>query len=36
MKFENKVLSRKEADELTEQVKKNKAKGLAYICFDSE
>ena len=36
MKFENKLLSRKEADELTEQVKKNKAKGLAYICFDPE
>ncbi len=36
MKFENKLLSRKEADELTEQVKKNKAKWLAYICFDPE
>jgi aspartyl-tRNA synthetase len=36
MKFENKVLSRKEADELTEEVKKNKAKGLAYISFDAE
>jgi len=26
MKFEHKILSRKEADELTEEVKKNKAK----------
>jgi len=26
MKFENKILTRKEADELTEQVKKNGAK----------
>lgn len=36
MRFENKVLSRKEADELTEEVKKNKAKWLAYISFDAE
>ncbi len=36
MKFENKILSRKEADELTEEVKKNKAKWLAYISFDAE
>ena len=36
MRFENKLLSRKEADELTEQVKKNGAKGLAYISFDAE
>ena len=36
MRFENKLLTRKEADELTEQVKKNKAKWLAYICLDPE
>ena len=36
MKFENKILTRKEADELTEEVKKNKAKWLAYIHFDTE
>ncbi|MCX6824727.1 MAG: aspartate--tRNA ligase [candidate division SR1 bacterium] len=36
MKFENKILTRKEADELTEEVKKNGAKGLAYLCFDAE
>ncbi len=36
MKFENKILSRKEADELTDEVKKNKAKWLAYIHFDAE
>lgn len=36
MRFENKILTRKEADELTEQVKKNKAKWLAYISFDPE
>lgn len=36
MKFEHKILSRKEADELTEEVKKNKAKWLAYISFDTE
>lgn len=36
MKFENKILTRKEADELTEEVKKNGAKWLAYLCFDAE
>lgn len=36
MRFENKILTRKEADELTEQVKKNWAKWLAYISLDSE
>ena len=36
MRFENKLLTRKEADELTAQVKKNKAKWLAYICLDPE
>ncbi len=36
MRFENKILTRKEADELTEEVKKNGAKGLAYLCFDAE
>jgi len=36
MRFENKILTRKEADELTEQVKKNWAKWLAYISFDTE
>ncbi len=36
MKFENKILTRKEADALTEQVKKNGAKGLAYISFEAE
>ncbi len=36
MKFENKLLTRKEADALTEQVKKNGAKWLAYILFDPE
>lgn len=36
MKFENKLLTRKEADELTDQVKKNGAKGLAYIVLDPE
>ena len=36
MKFENKILTRKEADELTEQVKKNGAKWLAYIGLDPE
>ncbi|HCB51330.1 TPA: hypothetical protein DEP21_02000 [Patescibacteria group bacterium] len=36
MRFENKVLTRKEADDLTEQVKKNKAKGLAYLMIDEE
>lgn len=36
MRFENKILSRKEADELTEEVKKNWAKGLAYVSLDPE
>ena len=36
MKFENKILTRKEADELTEEVKKNGAKWMAYISFDTE
>jgi len=36
MKLENKILTRKEADELTEEVRKNKAKWLAYISFDVE
>lgn len=36
MRFENKILTRKEADELTEEVKKSWAKGLAYICLDPE
>ncbi|MCX6824234.1 MAG: aspartate--tRNA ligase [candidate division SR1 bacterium] len=36
MKFENKLLTRKEYDELTEEVKKNGAKGLAYLCLDPE
>jgi len=36
MKFENKLLTRKEYDELTEQVKKNGAKWLAYLCLDPE
>lgn len=34
MKFADKILTRKEADQLTEQVKKNGAKGLAYISFE--
>ena len=36
MKFENKVMTRKESDELTEEVKKSWAKGLAFISFDAE
>lgn len=36
MKFENKILTRKEADALTEEVKKNGAKWLAYISFEAE
>ena len=36
MRFENKLLTRKEYDELTEEVKKNGAKGLAYLCLDPE
>ncbi|HMS91325.1 MAG TPA: hypothetical protein PKC87_03840, partial [Candidatus Absconditabacterales bacterium] len=36
MKFEDKLLSRKEADALTEEVKKSGAKGLAYLIFDPE
>jgi len=36
MNFKNKILTRKEADELTEQVKKNGAKGLAYISFEAD
>lgn len=36
MKRENKIISRKEADELTEIVKLSWAKWLAYICLDAE
>lgn len=36
MKFEDKLLSRKEADALTEEVKKSGAKWLAYLIFDPE
>lgn len=36
MKIENKILTRKEYDELAEEVKKNGAKGLAYLCLDPE
>lgn len=36
MRFENKLLTRKEYDELTEEVKKNGAKWLAYLCLDPE
>jgi hypothetical protein len=36
MRFENKLLTRKESDALTEEVKKNGAKGLAYLLFDPE
>jgi len=36
MRIENKILTRKEYDELAEEVKKNGAKGLAYLCLDPE
>ncbi len=36
IRIENKILTRKETDDLTDYVKKNKAKGLAYIGFDKE
>jgi len=36
IRIENKLLTRKEADELTELVRKNGAKGMAYIILDSE
>ena len=36
IRIENKLLTRKEADELTELVRKNGAKGMAYIILDPE